>query len=271
MPFTMKYTQASKKCIRCGNMRSDYTKNRKSCDRCLEQTSEYQKQRLEKTKEHRTVRAREYRKTAKGKLIASTTQTKQYAKFPKKIIARVLVHRAKKNGKIKELPCKVCRNLKVEAHHADYSKPLEVVWFCKSHHVEAHRLAEFVLEEECLQYIFHAQYGKKSACPKCGNKDRFYLIESRKRFDCTCGYSISPLAGTIFYKSSTLITKWFEAIYFLSLEDVSAKELQRRLGVTYKTAWRMKEQISLLGKGSFREMIARAVMPVSRDYGTEIL
>lgn len=67
------------------------------------------------------------------------------------------------------------------------------------------------------------------------------------------------------------MTKWFEVIYLLSLEDVSAKELQRRMKVTYKTAYRMKQQISLLGGGSFREMIARAVMPVSREYGTEIL
>lgn len=109
-------------------------------------------------------------------------------------------------------------------------------------------------------------------CPRCGAIDKWCLIESRKRFDCsTCRKSLSPLGGTIFHKSRTPLTKWFEAIYFLSLEDISAKELQRRLEVTYKCAYRIKQQISGLGKGSFKEMLATAVMPVSRDYGTEVL
>ena len=100
-------------------------------------------------------------------------------------------------------------------------------------------------------------------CPRCGAIDKWYLVESRKRFDCsTCKYSISPLSGTIFHKSKTPLTKWFEAIYLLSQEDISAKELQRRLEVTYKTAYRIKQQISLLGNGSFEEMVLAAAKPV---------
>lgn len=105
-----------------------------------------------------------------------------------------------------------------------------------------HLRAEFGTDKKCLEFVFQAQYGKKPVCPQCGNKDRFYLIESRKRFDCSCGYTISPLSGTIFHKSATPLTLWFHAIFLFasSKNGVAAKELERQLGVTYKTAHRIK-------------------------------
>ena len=39
-------------------------------------------------------------------------------------------------GKISRKPCQVCGELKVEALHMDYSKPLDVVWLCRLHHVQ---------------------------------------------------------------------------------------------------------------------------------------
>lgn len=41
-------------------------------------------------------------------------------------------------GKVKRLPCRVCRNPKTEPHHTDYSKPLKVVWLCRKHHLKRH-------------------------------------------------------------------------------------------------------------------------------------
>jgi len=111
-----------------------------------------------------------------------------------------------------------------------------------------HLRAEFGTDKKCLEFVFQAQYGKKPICPQCGNKDRFYLIESRKRFDCSCGFTVSPLSGTIFHKSDTPLTLWFHAIFLFasSKNGVAAKELERQLGVTYKTAWRMAKQIRKL-------------------------
>ena len=43
-----------------------------------------------------------------------------------------------KRGKIKKQPCQVCGELKVEAHHDDYSKPLEIKWLCREHHIDLH-------------------------------------------------------------------------------------------------------------------------------------
>lgn len=78
---------------------------------------------------------------------------------------------------------------------------------------------------------------------------RYYRVRGRKCYACNdCGYQISPLANTIFHKSETPLTKWFYAIYLFSVgkNGVSAKEIERHLGVTYKTAWRMAKQIRLM-------------------------
>jgi len=97
--------------------------------------------------------------------------------------------------------------------------------------------AEFGTDAKCLQFVFDNRY-KDFICPQCKATGKFYLIESRKRFDCVCGFTISPLAQSFIKKSSTPLTKWFEAIYLVT-NGVSIKGLQRELKVTYKTAWRI--------------------------------
>lgn len=49
------------------------------------------------------------------------------------------VNGALAHGEIERLPCEICGREKAEAHHCDYSKPLEVMWLCKKHHAEWHR------------------------------------------------------------------------------------------------------------------------------------
>ena len=107
---------------------------------------------------------------------------------------------------------------------------------------------DYNTNEKCLKAIFLNRYGKKFECPKCLTRGNWYLIESRKRFDCSCGFGLYPLAGTIFHKSETELKDWFYAIYLFasSRNGVAAKEIERQLGVTYKTAWRMKRLINSL-------------------------
>lgn len=57
-------------------------------------------------------------------------------------MARIDVKNALTTGKIVKLPCQVCGEIKVEAHHTDYSKPLEVEWLCRKHHLEVHKQAK---------------------------------------------------------------------------------------------------------------------------------
>lgn len=57
---------------------------------------------------------------------------------PTKRHAHHMVNNAVRNGKLVKLPCSVCGNPKSEAHHEDYSKPLDVIWLCRKHHGELH-------------------------------------------------------------------------------------------------------------------------------------
>jgi transposase-like protein len=86
-------------------------------------------------------------------------------------------------------------------------------------------------------------------CPKCKQLSFFYPVSGRTAYACKfCGYQIYPLAGTIFEKTTTPLDLWFFAMYLMvqTRSGVSAKQLERMLGVTYKTAWRMFRQIRLL-------------------------
>lgn len=107
-------------------------------------------------------------------------------------------------------------------------------------------------EDACLEAIFKARYGAEVTCKDCGEIGvKFYRVSSRKCYACAnCGYQIHPLANTIFHKSSTPLKSWFFAMYLFSSSKngVAAKELERQLGVTYKTAWRIARQIRSLMK-----------------------
>jgi transposase-like protein len=106
---------------------------------------------------------------------------------------------------------------------------------------------DFPNDDACLDFIFKNRWPKGLTCPNCEKKD-FYHVKGRKSYACKCGYQVSPTEGTIFHKSSTPLTLWFHAIFLMSQSKngVAAKELERQLGVTYKCAWRMAQQIRLL-------------------------
>ncbi len=97
----------------------------------------------------------------------------------------------------------------------------------------------------CLEMLWRERFapdGHHAQCPKCGRPRKFHRIRTRPAYSCdTCGHALYPLAGTIFHKSSTSLHLWFYAIYIMASTrcGVSAKQLERELGVTYKTAWRM--------------------------------
>lgn len=96
--------------------------------------------------------------------------------------------------------------------------------------------------------MFKTRWPNGGEC-ECGKKDCFYPIKGRRSYNCSwCGHQVYPTAGTIFHKSSTSLVSWFFAIFLMSTSrnGVAAKELQRQLGVTYKTAWRMAHEIRKL-------------------------
>lgn len=108
---------------------------------------------------------------------------------------------------------------------------------------------EYQDDEACLEEIFRRRYESMVSCPDCGEIKKFYKVSNRKCFACQfCGYQLHPLANTIFHKSSTPLKLWFYAIYLMSYsgKGIPVSSLSQKLGVTYKTAWRMAKEIHKL-------------------------
>lgn len=110
---------------------------------------------------------------------------------------------------------------------------------------------KYPTEEACLDKIFQMRFGEVKFCTECAAETTFYRVKKRKCYECKhCGYQLFPMAGTIFENTKTPLTKWFHAMYLMTStrNGVSAKEIERHLGVTYKCAWRMGHQLrKLLG------------------------
>jgi transposase len=100
----------------------------------------------------------------------------------------------------------------------------------------------------CLEHLWRERYspdGEHAECPKCDQERvfrKYKTAQGRQSWTCTgCGHHVHPTAGTIFHKSSTSLHLWFFAIYMMTSTrcGVSAKMLEREIGVSYRTAWRM--------------------------------
>jgi transposase len=101
-------------------------------------------------------------------------------------------------------------------------------------------------DETCLEHLFEAGFGQGYVCSRCERKASWYRIKAERAYSCQwCGNHLHPTVGTPFEDSRTPLQLWFYAIYLFttSRHGVPAKELERQLGVTYKTAWRMADQI----------------------------
>jgi transposase-like protein len=101
-------------------------------------------------------------------------------------------------------------------------------------------------EDTCLERLKNRRYPDGSACEKCGRETKYHRDADRKSYSCQwCGHHVHPTAGTIFHKSTTSLRLWYYAVFLMAQTrcGISAKQLERELGVTYKTAWRMFHQI----------------------------
>ena len=109
---------------------------------------------------------------------------------------------------------------------------------------------QFPTDEACLEHLKEQRFpGGITYCEKCQQDRKHYKITGRPVYSCDhCGTQISPMAGTIFEHSSTSLRLWYYAMYLMASTrcGISAKQIQRETGVTYKTAWRMFRQIRTL-------------------------
>lgn len=112
---------------------------------------------------------------------------------------------------------------------------------------------EFPDDDACFEFVFEQRWPKGMArcdSDECKRKMRkHHRVTGRTAVACDyCGKHIYPLADTIFEKSTTPLRLWFHAMFLISSTrcGISAKQVQREVGVTYKTAWRMFKQIRQL-------------------------
>ncbi|MGH2934480.1 MAG: IS1595 family transposase [Gaiellaceae bacterium] len=112
-------------------------------------------------------------------------------------------------------------------------------------------LARFPDNAACLDYLRDKFFPEGTECPKCGKPSKFHRIKGRSAYSCQhCGHHVYPTAGTIFHKTTVNLQLWFYAIFLMASTrcGISAKQLEREIGVSNKTALRMFHQIrSLLG------------------------
>jgi transposase len=107
-------------------------------------------------------------------------------------------------------------------------------------------LNEFPTEDACLEHLMRTRYGDRHDCSRCGRSAHFYRVRTRKVYSCEhCGNQIAPMANTPFERTRTPLRDWFHVMFLFctTRNGVAAKEVERQLGVTYKTAWRMCHEI----------------------------
>jgi transposase-like protein len=106
-------------------------------------------------------------------------------------------------------------------------------------------IERFGSEDKCHDYLEELRWPNGVECPRCASK-KISRIAKRRQFDCDgCRYQFSVRVGTIFHDSKLPLWKWFLAVYMMgeSKKGISANQLKRMLGVSYKTAWYLCHRI----------------------------
>lgn len=104
----------------------------------------------------------------------------------------------------------------------------------------------FPTEASCLDHLMRVRFGERHDCAKCGKSARYYRAKARRSYACEyCGHQVYPTAGTPFDRTRTSLRDWFYVMFLFTTtrNGVAAKRVEREIGVTYKTAWRMCHEI----------------------------
>lgn len=88
---------------------------------------------------HRVAARRAYADSERGRTVRATVSARWIDRNPIKRSAHIAVQSAKRSGALVSRPCRDCGIPDAQAHHSDYTKPLDVVWLCPTHHAAEHR------------------------------------------------------------------------------------------------------------------------------------
>src|SRR6266511_305931 len=108
---------------------------------------------------------------------------------------------------------------------------------------------DFPDDSACLEWLVGHLYPEGIYCPRCKKVTKHHRVKARTCYACQfCGHQEYPMKGTIFEDSATSLRLWFHGFFLMAQTrcGISAKQLERELGVTYKTAWRMFNKIRSL-------------------------
>ncbi len=106
-------------------------------------------------------------------------------------------------------------------------------------------MQKFNSEDRCREYVEALRWPSGVCCTRCGSLSVSRIVK-RHQYDCNdCRYQFSPMAGTVFHDTHLPLTKWFLATYLMceSKKGMSANQLKRTLGISYKTAWYLCHRI----------------------------
>lgn len=129
-------------------------------------------------------------------------------------------------------------------------------------------MERFSTEEACREHLFKKRFASGFVCPKCNHKHGV-TIKSRMLMQCSlCGHQISAMNGTLMHDTKMPIRKWYLAIYLItsSKRGISAKELQRQIGVTYKTAWYVNKRIRAAMSGAEKKYDLSGTVTMDESY-----
>lgn len=118
-------------------------------------------------------------------------------------------------------------------------------------------LQKYSTDDKCREILTKLRWPEGVTCPRCKERQVCYL-ESRKQFECgSCGYQFSVTTGTIFNDTHLPLEKWFAATYLLceAKKGMSACQIQRTLGISYKTAWYLCHRIRAAMAEASRPML----------------
>ena len=120
-------------------------------------------------------------------------------------------------------------------------------------------IKRFPTDEHCLEEIKRIRFRSGIYCILCKRKTNHYKLTGRTAYSCKiCRHQVYPLAGTLFQKTTTPLRLWFYAIFLITQSNgnISAKQLEKELDVTYKTAWKMCKEMKLLMAKSNTNLLA---------------
>jgi len=106
-------------------------------------------------------------------------------------------------------------------------------------------LERFPTEDSCLDHLFQVRYAG-TTCPKCERPLKYSRVKGRRAYQCNwCANQLYPTAGTPFDRTRTSLRDWFYVMFLFTTtrNGVAAKRVEREIGVTYKTAWRMCHEV----------------------------